>query len=267
MVGNDQYVAGTYGEYGEVKGLTVGENSLVVGHIVQNGATGGIVGMTNAAAVRDCTNRALVVGTGSLSSYRSVNSGSVAVVYGLVGVIFGTVERCANYGTVVSRESAGGIVGNVMGNSSAVRGAVRLSVNYGKAYAETTEGEGATGGIAVNAGGYGFQNLGAKAIEGCVNFGEVEGSFAGGILQRGGGDVKIRYSANRRRVSATCGAAGSSNRSHEARSNCGAVTMRESSRCCLPKPRGKRRNFRGRHTRSSAGSISFPPTNNRPVTP
>lgn len=205
VMGNDTYISGI-DDYGELKDLTIGENSLVVGYNVNSygyGSTGAFVGRTKSAGITACVNRATVVGKGSVSP----GSASAGLVGGIAGYVNGKVRSCVNYGTVVSFESAGGVVGNVMG-SIYDRGTLLYCRNYGKVYADTESTGGYAGGIAVNAGGTVNAYDYAGEIDGCVNYGYVEGCRAGGILWRGGRGVQVQYSANHGKVAATGFAAG-----------------------------------------------------------
>lgn len=206
VLGNDTYLS-VIDDYGEVKNLTIGENSLIIGYgsaISGYGSTGAVVGRTKSAGITACINRAAVIGKGS----QVPGSASAGLVGGVAGYVNGKVQSCVNYGTVVSRESAGGVVGNVMG-SIYDRGTLLFCRNYGRIYADTTgTADGYAGGIAVNAGGTKYAYDYAGAIEGCVNYGYVEGRRAGGILWRGGRDVHIQYCANHGQVTATEFAAG-----------------------------------------------------------
>ena len=210
VIGNYNMIPGEY-DYGAVKNVNIGKTSLVVGYNSSaKGATAAVVGRTNNDKVTACNNYAIVVGKGNYASY-SGSSSSVASVYGhvggIAGLISGKVEKCVNYGTVVSKESAGGIVGNVMGTQYD-RGSVHYCTNYGKVYADTAYGNGRAGGIVVNAGGAKYANDYADTINACTNYGEVEASFAGGVIQRGARSVTVQYCANRGKVSATSSVGG-----------------------------------------------------------
>lgn len=201
--GNYKYLPDIY-DVGEVKNLSIGENSLIVGYkLTNNGSTGAFVGKTQFDKISECTNYATVVGKGS----KSVSNANCGLVGGIAGFINGKVQGCINYGTIVSPESAGGIVGNIMGNSSD-RGSVLYCKNYGNVYADTELVMGYAGGIAVNAGGYNSSADFSGPIEACINYGYVEGCYAGGITRRGARGVKINYCANFGAVAATSSAAG-----------------------------------------------------------
>lgn len=189
---------------GEIKNLTIGENSLIVGYYSdRNGATGALSGTINFGKITACVNRATVIGKGSTD----VSGSSCGLVGGICGFTTGKIQECVNYGTVVSRESTGGIVGNIMGNSND-RGTVAYCTNYGNIYAETESVKGLAGGIAVNAGGTQNAYDCSGPIENCMNYGHVKGGFAGGITARGANGVTIKYCANLGEVCALYGAAG-----------------------------------------------------------
>lgn len=201
--GDYNYVPGTY-DYGVVKNVTIGSHSLVIGYKLSNkGSTGAIVGRTQNDRITNCVNYATVVGKGS----KSVANASCGLVAGIAGFINGEVKQCTNYGTIVSAESAGGIVGNIMGSSSDY-GTVLYCKNYGNVYADTESIMGYAGGIAVNAGGVNLSYDFSGPIEACTNYGYVEGGYAGGITRRGARGVNIKYCANHGEVAATSSAAG-----------------------------------------------------------
>lgn len=202
------------GEYvsGEIKNLTIGQNSLVVGYRADEcGGTGAVVGRVNKYTVSDCTSRALVVGKGNGVAYNINSNVNVADLYGLVGGIAGLttgkVENCVNYGTVVSRESAGGIVGNLMDYDSWYS-SVRYCTNRGSIYAEAEEISGNAGGIAVNTGGRNYRNDYGGLIEACINLGYVEGGIASGIVETAAHGARVKYCANRGKVFASTAASG-----------------------------------------------------------
>ena len=192
MTGNYNYVSGTY-DYGEVKNITIGAHSLIVGHLGENkGSTGAVVGKTQFDKISGCTNNATVVGIGS--SGMSTSSGMVA---GIVGYANNEVKNCVNNGTIVSPNTAGGIAGNVLGNQYQ-QGKILNCSNYGYVYARNDLSPyGWAGGIAVNSGVYNQAAGVGGTIEGCVNFGYVEGCYAGGVLANGANGAIVRYCANR----------------------------------------------------------------------
>ena len=206
VTGNFNTISGTY-DYGEVKNVTIGEHSLIVGHMAYtSGATGAIVGMTNFDKIINCTNYATVVGKGS-DSLALAESGLVG---GIVGYANNDVKNCTNHGTVVSCESAGGIVGNIMGNQYH-QGNIIYCSNYGKVYAEaySQQYKGYAGGIAVNSGDYENRSAGyGGTVEACVNHGYVEGYYVGGVIYRGSHDTQVKYCANRGEVMGTLFASG-----------------------------------------------------------
>ena len=204
VTGNFNYISGT-ADYGEVKNITVGEHSLIVGYGADtSGATGAIVGMTNFDKITGCTNNATVVGKGSGRLDLS-NSGLVG---GIVGYANNDVKKCVNHGTVVSRESAGGIVGNIMGNQYQ-QGNIIYCSNYGKVYAEAHSAEGYASGIAVNSGvGSGTAAGCGGNVESCVNYGYAEGCYVGGVIYRGSQNTEVKYCANLGTVAGTSFASG-----------------------------------------------------------
>lgn len=192
VIGNFSTISGTL-DYGEVKNITIGENSLIVGYKADTaGATGAIVGMTQFDKITGCTNYATVVGKGS----GRLNLSNSGLVGGIVGYANNDVKNCTNHGTVVSRESAGGIVGNIMGNPSQ-QGNILYCANYGSVYAEAHADTGYAGGIAINSGvGNGTAAGCGGTVESCVNYGYVEGYYAGGVIYRGSQNTQVQYCAN-----------------------------------------------------------------------
>ena len=204
VIGNYSNVPGSY-DYGEVKNITVGANSLIVGRLGGNfGSTGAIVGMTQFDKITDCINRATVVGIGT----GNIASSASGLVGGIVGYANSKVKNCVNYGTIVSCNSAGGVAGNVMGNLYE-RGHILNCSNYGDVYAQSDIYPfGSASGIAVNSGDYSQSSGYGGTIEGCVNYGYVEGGYASGVLISGAKETKVKYCANRGDVRATDIAAG-----------------------------------------------------------
>lgn len=204
VTGNYAYISGT-SDYGEVKNITIGEHSLIVGYgAYTSGATGAIVGMTQFDKITGCANYATVVAKGSENLTLS-NSGLVG---GIVGYANNDVKNCTNHGTVVSRESAGGIVGNIMGNQYQ-QGNIIYCSNYGKVYAEAHSDTGYAGGIAINSGDYKNNAAGCGGnVESCVNYGYVEGYYVGGVIYRGSQNTQVKYCANRGEVKGTSFASG-----------------------------------------------------------
>lgn len=204
VTGNFNTISGAY-DYGEVKNITIGEDSLIVGYRADtSGATGAIVGMTQFDKIINCTNYATVVGKGS----GRLNPSNSGLLGGIVGYANNDVKNCTNHGTVVSCESAGGIVGNIMGNQYQ-QGNILSCANYGKVYAEAHSAEGYAGGIAVNSGvGSGTASGCGGNVESCVNYGYVEGYYAGGVIYRGSQNTQVKYCANRGEVAGTTFASG-----------------------------------------------------------
>lgn len=204
VIGNFSTISGTL-DYGEVKNITIGEHSLIVGYKADTaGATGAIVGMTQFDKITGCTNYATVVGKGS----GRLNLSNSGLVGGIVGYANNDVKNCTNHGTVVSRESAGGIVGNIMGNPSQ-QGNILYCANYGSVYAEAHADTGYAGGIAINSGvGNGTAAGCGGTVESCVNYGYMEGYYAGGVIYRGSQNTQVRYCANFGKVAGVTFASG-----------------------------------------------------------
>lgn len=204
VIGNFSIIPGT-ADYGEVKNITVGEHSLIVGYKAYTaGATGAIAGMTQFDKITNCTNNATVVGKGS----DDLTLSSSGLVGGIIGYANNDVKNCTNNGTVVSCESAGGIAGNIMG-SQYQQGNIIYCANYGKVYAEAHSYKGYAGGIAINSGDYKSTAAGCGgSVESCVNYGYVEGYYVGGVIYRGSQNTHVRYCANRGEVKGTSFASG-----------------------------------------------------------
>lgn len=201
---------------GKLQNLTIGENSLIVGYDSSTyGATGAFVGKVGFSTVSDCTNNATVVGKGNYYSWihDTVTHGRIVYgqVGGIAGISFGRIQNCVNHGTIVSLESAGGIVGNVLGYNNRDN-SVAYCINYGNIYSGTEEDNiGRAGGIAVNVGCTGGDVQFTKPVEACTNFGYVEGGKASGIVQtssNGAAAESILYCANRGTVSGSLSASG-----------------------------------------------------------
>ena len=193
---------------GEIKNLTLGKNSLVVGHHAEfrNGiepSNGGIVGKISFDKITDCTNYALVVGTGSYAD----STGGTGHTGGVVGTLFGNASGCVNYGTVISAKSAGGVIGTALSSSTVGETRVERCANYGNIYTDTADLYSRAGGIAVSSGSDLYGGSGST-VTGCTNYGYVEGARAGGILARAGDDANTRYCANFGTVAGMSAAAG-----------------------------------------------------------
>ncbi len=206
--------AGLFGYIGDSKGnktfsgcvqnLTVGADSLILGYTCgSSGSTGGIAAAVSSIdTIKDCVNRATVVGKSVSIGFNSdaVRKGMVG---GIVGCISGTAQNCENYGTVVSDNYAGGIAGNLTGASGSRYLSLVNCNNHGNVYAdETSTVEGAAAGIVANSGGDATTENKGGLIQGCMNFGEVRGYNAAGILYNSRQNATVQFCANRGAVEA-----------------------------------------------------------------
>ncbi len=208
---NDETIgyAGLFGYIGDPKGnkkfsghvqnLTVGADSLILGYTCgTSGSTGGIAGAAdNIDTIKDCVNRATVAGKSTLVGFFQA-ADRRGMVGGIVGFASGSVKNCENYGAVIGDNYAGGIAGNLAGAGRTASKSLVNCRNYGSVYADETDGY--AGGIAGNSGGNGDSGDVGGLIQGCMNFGEVRGYGAAGILYQSRSSATVQFCANRGNV-------------------------------------------------------------------
>lgn len=135
------------GLFGVIKNGAVVKNIIVSGHLINNGAVGGVVGAASNSTIINCKNNALVQSTekfaGGVVGYANSStvdrccnlgmivdtSGNTAKAGGICGATYGisTINNCYNIGDVISTSRAGGIVGSVDGGNTSISN----SYNYG----------------------------------------------------------------------------------------------------------------------------------------
>lgn len=168
-----QGFVGYLGENGKIQDLTLDANCSVTG----GKNTGGLCGWNNAGTITACTNKGAVNGSGDLG--------------GICGHNLGTVDNCANTGTVYNgdKNTAGGICGysktalTGCTNSGAVTGSTYVGgiVGYTDDGAiENCQNSGTVTGNGEDVGGIcGFSN---QPITNCANTGNIAGgNVVGGV--------------------------------------------------------------------------------------
>lgn len=183
------------------------ENCIISDDVVVTGMkyVGGIVGSNSAGQIIDCTNNGIVSGFTGVGGIAGGNYGNTSIDINLSNILdfsnsnVGKIINCKNgksatiYGLV---GAVGGVAGSLMNNAI-----IQKSVNYGEVKVSTEI-------ISVNVGGkiesYDSQNVGGiagyvsggvydsranyVAIDGCINFGKVQGyRDVGGIAGQLGG--------------------------------------------------------------------------------
>lgn len=177
--GNNMGLIGVLGEYGSIRNLTLGANSVIEGYT----NVGGMAGQ-NAGLILNCRNRASIKATNTYSG-------------GMAGYIItgGRFVDCENFGNVyVVSGQAGGIAG---GNGSDIGGLALNCRNHGDIYSETRSAGGIIG-------------SGRVDVKGCFNDGTVKAVniYAGGIVGYFTYDLTIDSCLNEGAVTSDAGAAG-----------------------------------------------------------
>lgn len=162
--------------------LTIGEHSLVVNTTTGNLA-GAIVGSSYGDLIQNCVNKAVVVG--------------VSTVGGITGRTYGSLYSCKNYGSVIGKYTSGGIAGvlyeyEIYDSANSVRDCE----NHGNIYSDHTYISGSAGGIAGISGASNYKDTGGVPISQCINYGNITGSCAGGIVDSFANTASINGCAN-----------------------------------------------------------------------
>lgn len=177
-----------------IEDLTIGEHSLVV-NTNTGTLTGAFVSGTYGDLIQNCVNKAVVVG--------------VNEVGGIVGRAYGSIYSCKNYGSIISKYKAGGIAGvlyeyEIYDSANSVRDCE----NHGNIYNDYTYIYGSAGGIAGISGASNYKDTGGVPISQCINYGNVTGSCAGGIVDSFANTASINGCANFGSISASNQAGG-----------------------------------------------------------